>query len=66
MRVRKPLPPNNKYLSTKPIDTVIAGMRTDLLLIMPSGCFWIRPSHPPVNPSLCNMLHILWFPQKEK
>lgn len=66
MRVHEPLPPDNKYLSTKPINTVIAGARTDLLVIMPSGCFRIRPSQPPANPSVCNMLHILWFPQKEK
>lgn len=53
MRVHEPLPPDNKYLSTKPINTVIAGARTDLLVIMPSGCFRIRPSQPPANPSIC-------------
>ncbi len=56
MRVHQPLPPDNKYQSTKPINTVIAGAHR----FAGNYALWMflnpppqSPNHPALHPAMC-------------
>lgn len=59
------MPPDNKYQSTKPINTVIAGEHR----FAGNYALWmVLNPHPPshTDPPVCNVLPILWFSQQDK